>query len=429
MENKENLENTDTEQLDESITGQSPWIFEKFFSAFPALKHRNYKFYFTGQFISLIGTWLQFVAFGWLVLELTNSAFLVGLVSAIGAFPALVFSLFGGVIVDRFETKKIIYLTQISEMVLAFALGILTVYGIVNIYQIIIISFLLGCVHALDNPARHAFAFEMVGKKDLPSAIALNSGLFNAARIVGPGVAGIIIALYGTGGAFIFNALSYLAVLLALFYIRVAKAAPKIHPNPIDAIKEGIKYSFSNSTIKFILFFIGVASIFGWSYTVLMPLIVQNIFQRGAESLGYIYSSAGVGAVLGMVILSAFSKKINSHIFLFGGMLMFSVSILLFSFTTNFNLGLGFLFFAGFGLISTSATLTTTIQHVVTDNLRGRVMSIYSLMFLGMMPLGSLQAGFLGEHFGSRWAMRIDIFILLLFLFYIYRKRKEITSF
>lgn len=423
MSNKNNL------HLDESITAQSPWIFEKFFSAFPALKHRNYKFYFTGQFISLIGTWLQWVAFGWLVLELTNSAFLIGLVSAVSAFPALVFSLLGGVIVDRFETKKIILVTQISEMFLAFIMGVLTIYGLINIHLIIIISFLLGLVHTLDNPARHTFAVEMVGKKDLSSAIALNSGLFNAARIIGPGIAGIIIAVFGTGGAFILNALSYLAVLLALLYIKVENLIPDEHPHPIEAIKEGIRYSFSNQTIKLILLFVGVMSIFGWSYTVLMPLIVQNVFQKGAESLGYFYSSAGLGAVLGMVILSAFSKKIKNQTFLFGGALLFCLSLILFTLTTNFNLALFFLFFAGLGLISTSATLNSIVQHVISDNLRGRVMSIYSLMFLGMMPLGSFVVGVLGEHFGANWAIRIDILVLLVALFYLYRKREQITSF
>ncbi len=219
-----------------SVGEVSGW-FQKITSFFPALRNKNYQLYFMGQLVSLIGTWLQIVAQGWLVLELTNSVFLIGLVAAVSTLPTLLFSLFGGVIVDRFNKQKIITFTQTASMLLALVLGLLTVFKIINVWQIMILAFLLGVVNAVDMPARQAFVVEMVGKSDLASAIALNSGIFNGARVIGPSIAGILIGLVGTGGAFILNAASYLAVILALFYIKAKAIVHKNHPHPMLAIK------------------------------------------------------------------------------------------------------------------------------------------------------------------------------------------------
>lgn len=398
---------------------------DKFFIAFPAFRHKNYQLYFIGQLISLIGTWLQMVALGWLVLELTHSAFWVGLISAISSLPVLVFILFGGVIVDRLPKKNILLFTQISAMIFAFILGILVVFRVINVTEIIILSFLLGLVNALDSPARQSFVVEMVGKKDLASAIALNSGIFNSARIIGPAIAGIIIALFGTGGTFILNAISYIAVIIALIFIKVNIEIPKIHPHPLKALKEGVTYSLSHSVIRVLLIFTGLSSIFGWSYSIIMPVIVKNIFHLGADSLGYFYSFTGVGAIIGVILVSSLSKKINNLLFILIGNYLFIFSIICFTFTSTLIWAMPFLFFAGMGLIMQFSTINTSIQHLVPDYMRGRVMSIYGLMFMGLFPFGSFEVGFIAEHFGSPFAIRFGAIILFLFsLFLLFNHEK-----
>lgn len=410
----------------EISVGEARGLSEKLLSAFPAFRHRNYQLYFGGQLISLIGTWLQTVAQAWLVLELTHSVFLIGLVSALGSLPTLFFTPFAGVIVDRLPKKKIIIFTQTSLMILALILGILTIFRVINMVEISVLAFFLGLVTALDMPARQSFVVEMVGKKDLASAIALNSGIFNGARVIGPAVAGITIALLGTGGAFILNGVSYIAAIIALFLIRVLEIIPKFHPHPLESIKEGFKYSFSHQTIKTLLIFTGITSIFGWSYSTVLPIIVHDTFKRGADSLGYFYSSAGVGAVLGVIFVSALSKRVNNSYFILGGNFLFILSIIFFSFTTNILLALIFLFLSGFGLISQFAMVNTTIQHAVSDHIRGRVMSIYTLMFLGLTPIGSFQIGLFAQHFGSEFAIRLGAFIMLIFGVYLFFNRKKI---
>lgn len=397
----------------------------RFFSAFPAFRHKNYRLYFAGQFVSLIGTWLQIVALGWLVLQLTNSAFLVGVASALAALPVLIFSLVGGVIVDRFSTKNILIFTQGISMFLAFVLGFLTVFHKITVSEIFVIAFISGVVSALDGPARQSFVIELVDKKDLASAIALNSGTFNGARVIGPAFAGFLIGLIGTGGAFIINGVSFLAVIFALLFIRIQPVVQRVHLHPLKAIREGISYSFSHPIIKNLLIFAAVSSIFGWSYSTIMPVIAKNIFHKNAVGLGYLYSASGVGALIAAFIISIFSKKVNPMTFIFGGSILFSLSIILFSLTSNFLLALILLFFSGVGLMAQFTTMNTSIQHAVPDAIRGRVMSIYMLMFLGMFPIGSFQVGFLAEHFGSQLAVRVGAFVILLFSVGLYLNEKK----
>jgi len=400
----------------------------KIIKIFPALKSRNYRLYFFGQLISLIGTWLQIVAQGWLVLKLTNSAFLIGLVAAVATLPTLLFSLFGGILVDRLPKRKILLFTQSASMILAFILGILTVINIINIWEILFLAFLLGVVTAIDTPARQAFAVEMVGKEDLPSAISLNSGIFNSARVIGPSVAGFLIAVIGVGGAFLINALSYIAVIIALLNMRVANVTHKTHPNPFLAIKEGISYTAKHPIIKTLLIFAGVTSIFGWSYTTIFPYIAAHTFGVGAAGLGYLYAATGMGALLASFIVSIFAKKINTITFILGGNSLFAAGIILFSFTSNIFIAFPLLFLAGFGLLSQFSMMNTTIQTLVKDKYRGRVMSIYTIMFLGLAPLGNLQIGYISEHFGTGFAIRVGAIITFLFGVLIFVNRKRIRK-
>ncbi len=407
--------------------GQSPYL-KKIFTVFPALSNKNYRLFFWGQLISLIGTWLQIVAQGWLVLKLTNSAFLVGLVAALGTLPTLIFSLFGGVIVDRFPKRKIMIVTQASAMILAFILGILTVLNLITVWEIGFLAFLLGTVTALDIPARQAFVPEVVSKKELPSAISLNSGIFNAARVIGPGIAGFLIAFVGVGGAFLLNGISYIAVIVALILMKVEDKVFKSNLHPLVAIKEGITYSFTHPIIRTLLIFVGVISIFGWSYTTIMPVIAQNTFHQGAQGLGYLYAAGGLGAFTATFVVSVFANKISPLVFILGGNSLFAVGLILFTFTNNFTLALILLFFSGLGLLAQYAMMSTTIQHLVSDSVRGRVMSIYVLMFLGLSPLGNFQIGYLSEKFGTELAIRIGAIIVFLFGILVFFYRKRISS-
>lgn len=384
---------------------------EKFTTVFPALKSKNFRLYFASQLISLIGTWLQIIAQSWLVLELTHSAFMVGLVSALSFLPLLLFSLFGGVIVDRFPKKELLIFTQASSMVLALILGTLAVLGLINVWIVAVLAFLLGVVNALDMPARQAFTVELVGKEHIPSAIALNMGVFNAARVVGPAIAGFLIARFGNGGAFILNGLSFIAPIIALMLMKIQSVIPTVHPHPLQAIKEGLSYTFNHPVIKDIIIFAAVFSIFGFSYITILPVMAQNIFHKDASGLGIMYTFSGLGSLLGIVLISLLVKKFKETHLIFGGTVVFALAVIAFSFTNDFNLGLATLFIQGVSLSFPFALINSAIQHHVDDRVRGRVMSIYTLAFLGMQPFGSFQIGFLAEHLGSQMAIRIGAII------------------
>jgi MFS family permease len=410
-----------------SVGENTGWI-KQVSLAFPALQNKNYKAYFSGQMISLIGTWLQIVSQGWLVLQLTNSALQIGIIAALSTLPSLFLTLFGGVIVDQFPKRKILLATQTASMILAFTLGILTLAGLVTVWMIGITAFLLGIVTAIDSPARQAFVSEIVTKEQLPSAIALNSGIFNAARVLGPSVAGVLIALIGAGGAFLVNGLSYIAVLVALLWMKVELPAERKKLHAIEAIKAGIIYSFAHPIIRTLIIFTGVSSVFGWSYTTLMPLIAQNTFHLGAAGLGYMYAASGLGSLLATILIATFSKKISAEIFILGGSILFAISLILFSYTTHLLPGLILLFLTGLGLLSQFAMMNTVIQSLVISEMRGRVISIYILMFIGLTPVGNIGAGWMAEHLGLEVTMRTGALVILVFSSVILYYRNKIRA-
>lgn len=416
------------EENQEVNVGENLAWFSKIATAFPAFESRNYRLYFAGQLISLVGTWLQVVAEGWLVLQLTNSPLLIGLVTALAMIPSLLFSLFGGVIVDKFQKKKILLFTQSASMCLAILYGLLTVFHVITIYEIMTLAFLLGIVNALDIPARQAFVVDLVGKDAIASAVALNSGMFNAARVVGPGIAGILIAFVGSGGAFLINGFSYIAAIIALFMMQVQNVPSALHGNPFTAIKDGVSYAFSHPIIRLLLIFTGTVSIFGWSYSAVMPYIAQHSFGLGAAGLGYLYAATGLGALTGTVLLSVFAKKISDVAFIVGGSMVFSVALFLFTLTHSVVLAYLLLFLAGTGLIVQFATINTAIQHLVEDTMRGRVMALYSVMFMGFAPIGSLEVGLVSQHFGTGFAIQIGIVIVFLFTLYIFLTRNQVRA-
>lgn len=388
---------------------------------FPALKHQNYRFYFTGQLVSLIGTWLQIVAQGWLVYDLTKSPFLVGLIGAIQFMPILVFGIVGGVLADKFDKRKLLIITQFVSLFLALLLGIFTLSGIINIWIIGVLAFLLGLVNAIDTPSRQSFTAELVGKEHLHSAIALNIGSFNGARVIGPAIAGFLIAWFGAGTTFILNGLTFLGPLIALSVMKLQAASEKPRQqHPVLAIKTGLRYAYHHPIIRTLLIFTAVLSIFGFSYTTMLPVIAERVYHQNAFGLGLLFSSAGLGAVIGTILVSALHNKYSPKRLLLGGSFLFTISLFIFAITSNFTFALIILFLSGVGFASQMALINTTIQNNVENHLRGRVMSIFTTCLLGMQPIGNLQIGYLSEHLGSQVAISLGATVVFLFAVYLY---------
>jgi MFS family permease len=403
---------------------------QKLIAAFPAFSSRNFRLYFIGQIISMIGTWLQMVAQGWLVYDMTHSAFWTGATAAASTLPTLFLSLFGGVIVDRYDRKIILLWSQAASMLLAFVLGTFTLTGTVTVSIILALAFLLGCVAAVSTPAVQAFLSEMVERDQLHSAVALNAAIFNASRVIGPAIAGLTIAWIGTGGAFMLNGLSYVAVIVALLAIRTPAAPPRPEAQlpALQSIREGIVYSWEHPLIRTIVLFVSVVSIFGWSFMSMLPVVARDTFRMGSDGMGYLYAAFGTGSLAGTVLVSMYSGKVRASLMVVGGIMLFSLALCAFTFATDERVAFAFLFIAGIGMLSAFATMTATVQRMVEDRYRGRVMSIYLMVLMGFMPIGNLQVGFLSEHFGTAVAIRTGSLIVLMAAVSLYFYRKEIQQ-
>jgi MFS family permease len=314
-------------------------------------------------------------------------------------------------------------------MILAFTLGILAVTHVVTVWEIIVLAFGLGVVNAIDSPARQSYVIELVGEKEsLASAIALNSGMFNAARVIGPSIAGLLIAAVGTGMAFILNGVSYIAVIIALYFITTPLTVPHVSGHPIAAIKEGLRYTYHHTVIRTLIILAGVVSIFGWSYSTLMPVIATQTFHFSAAGLGYLYAAAGLGALTATILISAYSHRMNRMTIIASGTILFSTALLLFTFVSNIPVAFILLFAIGIGLVSQFSMINTVIQHEVEDAMRGRVMSVYTLVFIGLSPFGSLGIGLAAEYVGSQWAMRLSASVVLLVGIYLIINRHHLIQ-
>jgi MFS family permease len=378
-------------------------------STFESLRYRNFRLFWCGQLISLIGSWIQNVAQGWLVLELTNSPFLLGLVNSIGSLPLLFLSMFAGVIADRVRKRNLIIMTQTALTILAFALGILTSTGLVKIWHVLIIVFLVGVVNAFDMPARQSFVIELVGRESLMNAIALNSSIFNAARTIGPAIAGIMVSSLGVAGCFYINAISFIPVIIGLSLINGEFRVKREDSSTslIEDLKLGLKYLRSNQNVFVIILMVAINSIFGMPYTVFMPVFARDIFKVGARGLGFLMASVGIGALIGALVVASIGWYRKKGRILFVGIFSFSVFLIIFSLSKSYVLGLLMLILTGFFMIMFTATANTLVQTYVRDDMRGRVMSIYTTFFAGMAPFGSLQAGAIS----SRWGVSTAVFL------------------
>jgi MFS family permease len=373
---------------------------------FRSLRHRNYQLFFGGQLISLIGTWMQTLAQSWLVYRLTHSAALLGAVGFSAQIPVLFLGPVAGIFADRHSRRRIIIVTQTLMMVQALVIAALTLTQTIKVWEIFLLALFLGACNAFDTPARQSFIVEMVGSEDLMNAIALNSSMFNAARIVGPAMAGILVAALGEGMCFLLNAVSFLAVIAGLLMMKIPRRAPqRSAARKLDQFREGFRYVRASAAIRSLLLLLGVVSLLGMSYTVLMPIFADRILHMGVRGLGELLTSAGVGALMGALWLAGRQQVKGLDRIMARAAGGFGMSVFLFGCSKTGWLSLLLLVPTGFCLMVQLGSTNTLIQSIVSDTMRGRVMGIYSMMFLGMAPFGSLISGFMAQHFSAPTAV------------------------
>jgi len=367
-----------------------------------ALQYRNFQLFFSGQLISLIGTWMQNLAQAWLVYRLTGSMVLLGAVGFCSQIPIFFLAPLGGIVADQYSRQRVVIATQTSAMLLALALAALTLSGTVRIWHIFVLSALLGAVNAFDIPARQSFIVEMVGKADLMNAIALNSSMFNASRVLGPAIAGILVAVIGEGWCFFANGISYIAVIVGLALMRVAPrpAAPQ-SGSPVANIVEGFRFVIRHPAIHALLILLGVASVTGMPFTVLMPVFADRILHGGPKALGWLTGSAGVDALAAALLLASRQTLKGLSVWIAAAATALGAGLVLFALSRTFWVSAALLVGVGFAMMLQMGSSNTLIQSMVPDHLRGRVMSVYSMMFTGMAPFGALLAGLVADRFGA----------------------------
>jgi MFS family permease len=383
-----------------------------------AFKHRNYRLFFGGQAISLVGTWMQQVAQGWLVLQLTNDPLWLGLVAVAQFGPVLAFGLFGGLIADHLPKRQTLMVTQAIAMVLALVLFGLTATDLVEVWHVMVLAALLGIANAVDMPTRQAFAVEMVGRDDMANAVGLNAALFNASRIVGPAMAGLLIGAFNISIAFLINGLSFIPVLIGYFMMRdeelrpiPAIARPTGWRDVVENLAEGARYVRRTPLVMLGSAVVGLAATFGMNFQVLVPPLADNVLDVGAVGFGLLMAASGVGSTIAALSV-AFTKKIGPAPIVYGAIGLGLASIAL-ALSTSFAVSLVAMFFAGMGAIAMAVTANTTIQAAVPDQLRGRVMSVYTTVFAGSVPAGGLFAGFIASSWGVAAAFMVGAVLTL----------------
>jgi len=373
---------------------------------FRAMRHRNFQLFIAGQLISLIGTWMQTTAQLWLVYKLTGSAALLGVFGFASQVPMLFLSSIGGYVGDRYDRHRGVIATQTISMILAFALAGLTLTKLLNEWELIVVEFLVGIVNAFDVPIRQAFLVHMVGKEDLPNAIALNSSIFNGARVAGPAIAGFAIAWVGEGWCFFLNGLSFVAVIVALLMMRIERREIKPSTDsPLRSFVQGFRFAMSDLPMRSALLLLSVLSLFGLQYSVFMPIYAQDILKGNARTLGLLMSSAGIGAVLGALHFAARTHYKGLARWIAATSTTCSVCLILFSQAKTFWLCVAVLFVVGSAATSQMAATNTLIQNRVPDELRSRVMAVYATMFMGVQPIGALLAGGVAKRIGAPYTL------------------------
>jgi MFS family permease len=374
---------------------------------FSALRYPNFRRWFIGQALSLMGSWMQWVAQGWVVYELTGSKLALGTISFNGSVPTLFLMLPAGAVADRIPKRRLMLITQSAMMVLALALAALAATGLLQVWHIAVLAFCSGIANSFDAPARQSLAVEMVeDRRDLQNAVALNSTMFNLARIVGPAIGGYVLAFLGSAWCFALNGLSFVAVLVALAGMRlpgVVQASRSEHL--LKQVNVGLRYVWDTALVRSLIALVGVSSLFGFFYSVLMPVFAAEVLAVGEAGLGALNAAVGAGALVGSLTVASLTRSRHKSVLLYIGSLIFPVALIVFAFSRSFSASLACLVVVGFGFISQGATANTLVQSIVPDELRGRVMSVYSLVFFGTAPFSSLLAGSLAQAFGPTAAV------------------------
>ncbi|MDB6147425.1 MAG: transporter [Spartobacteria bacterium] len=367
-----------------------------------AFRHRNFRLYFGGQSISLIGTWVQQIALGWTIYQLTHSSFLLGLVSFAGQLPLFLVTPFAGVLVDRFNRHRILILTQTLSMLQAFALALVVSTGTLHVWNLIVLNIIAGIILAVDLTARQAFIVEMVGAgRDLPNAVALNAFVINGGRMLGPAIAGVLLTLVTPAVCFYLNAVSYIPVIAALLFMRVSEfTPPPFPPSPLQELLEGVRYAFGFPPIRATLLLVALVSLLGMPYAVLMPIFAAEVLRGGPHTLGLLMTAPGIGALVGTIYLASRKTIVGAGVRIAAGAMIFSGGLITVGFAGDLIFALIGLVFVGLGMIVHLATSNTALQTIVDDDKRGRVMSLYTMAVMGMAPFGSLFGGALAHRIG-----------------------------
>jgi MFS family permease len=426
---------TETARVPEDISGRPrrmPVGGVTWRHTFRALRHRNYRLFFWGQLVSLIGTWMQQTAMSWFVYQITNSKLLLGAVAAIGSAPMMLFSIWGGSLADLYPKRSIIVATQTAQMICAFLLAAGAWAGFATPSFIIVIAALNGVAMGFDMPARQAFTVEMTSREDLLNAISLNSSIVNGARVVGPSAAGLLIGAVGVATCFFLNGVTFIAVIAGLLMMRLP---PFKRPAHVVSAGEhawnGIVYSMKHQRVRTILLLFLVVGVFGWSYAVLMPAFARDVLGRGANGYGVLMSASGTGALIGALVVATYGHLFTPRRLALSGVWLFSIALFAFSLSRNFYLALAFLLVAGFGMLLFFSTSNTVLQTIVPDEMRGRVMGVWSLVFGAIIPLGSLEAGAVAHWLGTPFALALGAIICALsglVTLFVIRRREAASS-
>ena len=402
----------------------------RFTVVFRSLKYRNYRLFFTGQSISLIGTWMQRIAMPWLVYHMTGSALLLGVVGFAGQIPTLILSPVAGVLTDRWSRYKVLLITQIVSLVQASVLALLCLAGVIQIWEIVVLSVILGCTNAFDVPARHSFVIDMVeNKEDLGNAIALNSLMFNGARLIGPSIAGVMLASTSEGVCFLLNAVSYIFVIISLMRMRLHfTQTHKKEERILKELGEGFRYTFGFAPIKHLLILLSISSLMGMSYSVLMPVFAKEVLHGGSHTYGFLMGAAGFGALMGALFLASRKSVLKLGRIVPASAILFGSALLGLSFSRLFPLSLVLMIFIGLGMMMQTAASNTILQTITDDDKRGRVMGFYSMSIMGTAPFGSLIAGGLAKLIGAPWTIFGGGFVTIIGALFFLRKLPELRT-
>ena len=400
-------------------------IYQAITKTFPAFRGRDYRLYFYGQIISWAGTWLQNVALSWFIWKITNSEIWVGITAAIPLFVGSLLTPVGGIIADRFDKRNVLYITQIFAMIQAFILGGLAINNCAPLWVIILLSFMLGVINAVDGPTRNSLIPEIVRKEEIASGAALSSAMITLSQAFGPALAGLLIPIVGIGWTFILNGVSFLAAIITFAMMIIENKSKKHIEHPLKMFWAGIKYSVSEPRIRLCVILTGLIGMFGFSYRAILPIVTTEVFKAGPRLLGFLTAAIGAGACVGAIIVSAKSKKVPFNLFVITGSLLTGTSLILFSLNSNVILGMVFLFFAGAGFTLSGSTVRAELQVIMEEKMRGRTIGIAMMSFFAGMATGNLLEGILTKQFGSSIAISSNgIALLIIVAVIIFASRK-----